>query len=184
MQLKHKHRKPGEKIGAFMLLNRVKAARAGAWLVSCSHCEKVLVKIISDMHKQQSCGCLHFHKTRANAVSTNMYCHLRNRHSKYEGEIISFEYFLHLSEGNCKFCNAQPSNAAKDDYSNEIWKYNGIDRINSHLGYIKGNVQSCCIRCNVAKSNIEENEFIAHVARIYEHLKLANWKQLAKALPK
>ena len=45
---------------------------------------------------------------------------------------------------------------------------NGIDRVDSKLGYLPHNVVSCCRLCNQAKSNLDPQEFIALCRRIAE----------------
>ncbi len=36
----------------------------------------------------------------------------------------------------------------------------GIDRVHNELGYIVGNVTSCCSICNSMKGKLDANEFI------------------------
>ena len=43
----------------------------------------------------------------------------------------------------------------------------GLDRINSDLGYVHGNVRPCCKKCNQAKSNMTEREFKEWILRIF-----------------
>jgi len=45
----------------------------------------------------------------------------------------------------------------------------GIDRIASSLGYVTGNVASCCAPCNYAKRGMSRAEFLAWVERVHEH---------------
>src|SRR5690606_27568041 len=45
---------------------------------------------------------------------------------------------------------------------------NGIDRVNSNLGYTLENIVPCCKRCNWMKLNISLTDFLRHVGRIYE----------------
>lgn len=44
----------------------------------------------------------------------------------------------------------------------------GIDRIDSSLGYLAGNIRTCCKECNIAKNNRSEDDFIASCCRISE----------------
>ena len=46
------------------------------------------------------------------------------------------------------------------------YKYNGIDRVNSELGYELTNCVSCCISCNIAKSDHSYEEFVQLIKRI------------------
>jgi len=45
----------------------------------------------------------------------------------------------------------------------------GIDRVDSGMGYIIGNVVSCCTMCNRMKLNYEIDEFIEQCRKIVEH---------------
>lgn len=47
----------------------------------------------------------------------------------------------------------------------------GLDRKDSSLGYQKGNIVSCCSRCNYAKKNQTEAEFISMCKKVTEKFK-------------
>lgn len=48
-----------------------------------------------------------------------------------------------------------------------------IDRLDSSLGYLKGNVVPCCGWCNVMKTDMPVDEFLSRVRNIYErHVRL------------
>lgn len=51
----------------------------------------------------------------------------------------------------------------------EKYWYNGIDRIDSALGYIEGNVQPCCKEANLAKLNMSEEDFLQLIREIHSH---------------
>lgn len=68
---------------------------------------------------------------------------------------LSYEYVVELLIGNCKYCGI----------SGKL----GIDRIDSNLGYIEGNVVSCCKTCNFAKRTMTEKEFYSWINRIAIH---------------
>lgn len=79
--------------------------------------------------------------------------------------------FLSLTKQNCYYCGCEPSQLIKrnnlDDYT-----YNGIDRIDSSLGYIKNNVVSCCQQCNIMKFDYSMKEFLDRIKLIYnKHIK-------------
>jgi hypothetical protein len=44
-----------------------------------------------------------------------------------------------------------------------------LDRINSDIGYVQGNVRPCCKDCNFAKNAMTETEFKEWLLRIYNH---------------
>lgn len=45
-------------------------------------------------------------------------------------------------------------------------KANGVDRIDSNIGYITNNIVSCCKICNIAKNNLHYNDFISWINRL------------------
>jgi len=49
----------------------------------------------------------------------------------------------------------------------EPLKVNGVDRINSNIGYEINNVVSCCSKCNYAKHMMNKKEFLNWVEKIY-----------------
>lgn len=78
-----------------------------------------------------------------------------------------------LLTGNCFYCGAAPSiRAKKSKYS--VTPSNGIDRVNSKLGYIPGNVVTCCFPCNQLKGAKSQDLLFERVKAIYEHLQLSN----------
>ena len=46
------------------------------------------------------------------------------------------------------------------------YRYNGIDRVDSKIGYVEGNIVPCCEKCNFMKSNLEVDVFLEHVHKI------------------
>lgn len=77
---------------------------------------------------------------------------------------ISFEEFMILSLSKCNYCGSQgtetaKSRASKATLSGGALKLNGIDRINNSLGYIEGNVATCCKMCNISKGDMSYDEF-------------------------
>jgi len=47
-------------------------------------------------------------------------------------------------------------------------RYNvSVDRVNSKIGYVEGNVQLICARINEMKSDMSEDEFLGLVKTIY-----------------
>jgi hypothetical protein len=76
-----------------------------------------------------------------------------------------------LLTSNCYYCGIPPSNTLKTR-NQYIFKYSGIDRIDNSQGYAPGNVVSSCKICNLAKHASDQQEFLATIKRVYEHLNL------------
>lgn len=70
---------------------------------------------------------------------------------------ISFEYFGLLTNSNCFYCGGEGY---------------GVDRINSAIGYIDGNVRPCCGKCNLMKYTHSTDVFMKHIKKIHDHLNL------------
>lgn len=127
-----------------------------------------------------SCGCLNFLKEHRNKKYTPQEASYRSKvcnlisHAKNKGYgwNLSFDYALELIKKDCLYCGNPPSQphnvvsakraknsrmtAKQADYQIVT---NGIDRINSNLGYIIGNVNPCCWICNRAKSDLSLDDF-------------------------
>lgn len=81
---------------------------------------------------------------------------------------LSLEQFRNLVIGDCFYCGSAPMNERKlQHYSNQTFRYNGIDRLDNDKGYVFSNVVSCCRICNKAKLNLTVKEFIVHIEKIY-----------------
>ena len=163
------------------------------WLCECD-CgnEKIVVGNNLSSGKSKSCGCLKkeflskkgnqfgLHKDRQKAMLKVQYSHLKRRHSnnKMSGNVIEFENFVKLSKSKCKYCGVEHSKEIEDRLnesknkkrlSDEVLKINGIDRIDSNIGYTKENSVTCCKFCNFAKHTMSENDFYKWIRRVYEY---------------
>jgi len=162
------------------------------WLCKCK-CgnEKIVVSDNLSSGKSNSCGCLkkeflansgfQFRGTedREYAVLKVQYSHLKRRHKNLnkDGVVIDFNTFKKLSKDKCKYCGIEYSKVLEDrlsersdgkKLSDNIIKINGIDRVDSDLGYTKENSVTCCKYCNFAKHTMSEDDFYKWIRRVYE----------------
>lgn len=87
----------------------------------------------------------------------------RSRKKNFE---LSFDEFKEIVLSNCHYCGNPPS--MKTVYrKTEFVLYNGIDRIDSKLGYTKDNTVPCCEYCNKAKFTMSKEDFRDWVERVY-----------------
>jgi len=135
--------------------------------------------------KSKSCGCArkippNKVKDREYAIKKQLYKTNIEKRSRRLGldYNISLEYYIKLIEQPCFYCGIKDSNCATDRFntkkngrktSDTIVYYNGIDRINSGKGYVKGNVVTSCKYCNTAKNTMTQQEFKEWIVRVYEH---------------
>lgn len=102
------------------------------------------------------------------------------QHHNYNDDNLSFEKFYDLSQKNCFYCNAKPSNSytrIRKECSEEIqnnqklngeFVYNGLDRVDNNLKHSIENVVPCCIICNRLKLNHSFEKFTSIIKLIYK----------------
>lgn len=69
---------------------------------------------------------------------------------------------------SCKYCGAEPERT-KNEFVERCPAYNGLDRIDSSIGYIKENVVSACKYCNYAKHDLSLEDFKSWLIRCYDY---------------
>jgi hypothetical protein len=87
---------------------------------------------------------------------------------------IPFEDFVSLTSSHCFWCKKEPferynTKESKNGYTQDTFKgnqrtegwilYNGLDRIDTEVGYELGNVNPCCKWCNFARNTRTMDEF-------------------------
>lgn len=77
----------------------------------------------------------------------------KNRKIKFD---IDYSYFIKFWQKNCKYCGSTIDTV-------------GLDRINNNLGYIEGNINSCCWTCNSMKKDKSVDEFLMKCFNILEN---------------
>lgn len=86
---------------------------------------------------------------------------------------LSPEKFLHIIKLDCDYCGAEPRiYESKPNYGKGRTVktlMNGIDRVDSSLGYVEGNVVPCCSACNKMKMGVSREEFTMQVLKIAKH---------------
>lgn len=85
---------------------------------------------------------------------------------------LTSEEFESIVTGNCEYCGRKLTQTAKGQgKTSGDFKYTGIDRVNSEVGYVKNNCVSCCWECNDMKKDRTVDEFLTHVERIYNRMR-------------
>jgi len=160
-------------------------------VVDCKcDCGKILKKVVLSKLKDNSTkSCKNcsfqnreFNKERIVTQVEQLYNHniiIRCKDSKKNiSNNLSLEQFKTLIYQNCYYCGDEPKPSLRfknRKYLNsEIILINGIDRIDSDLGYSIENCVSCCTTCNKMKMDLKQNEFILKIEKIMNNLKLRN----------
>jgi len=114
-----------------------------------------------------NCGCLK--RLPEGEASRNNCLRAYKKDAKKRGlewELTKDEAFV-LFSGNCHYCDAQSTNNSKG--VNGDYKYNGIDRLNSNVGYNILNCVSCCKHCNRIKGTMDLDELRQYIVNVYNH---------------
>ena len=86
---------------------------------------------------------------------------------------LTEEQFMSLTQQRCFYCGIEPQQVKNKNGSHTFkrssFTYNGIDRKDNNLGYTVDSCVSCCRVCNVAKSTMTVEQFLAWVSRVYQH---------------
>lgn len=166
------------------------------WKCDCGNEKEYPVKeVICENYK--SCGCLSYllnprgGTTQRNPQMSSWRMLFKRYKSnakfrKYKFE-IDLDQFISICQLDCFYCGEKPKPQNKWNEPNvrkngrkikdsEIKDYevfaNGIDRIDSSVGYTIDNIRPCCKNCNRAKMDLTEESFFNLIQKIYErHIK-------------
>lgn len=115
----------------------------------------------------KSCGCFQseFRKLPEGVATKNMILDDYKTGARKRGLVwdISNDEFDKLIFGKCNFCGVLPNTTRIARRNNGNLTYNGIDRLDNSMGYIKGNIVTCCKICNRAKSNMDLDAFLSWI---------------------
>lgn len=74
---------------------------------------------------------------------------------------LTFKQFCRLRKKTCRYCDKSLPEAGY-----------GVDRLNNKLGYSVKNSVPCCTKCNKAKMDMSEKDFMSHINSIYINFKI------------
>jgi hypothetical protein len=122
-----------------------------------------------------SCGCdrrsqprLDFGESAFNELYGNYIRNARRRNVSFD---LSREEFKELTSSKCFYCDREPEQIQRGGGKNSgVYVYNGIDRIDSSIGYERNNIVPCCGECNTAKNKTSQPSFYAWIDRVHAHI--------------
>jgi hypothetical protein len=94
--------------------------------------------------------------------------YIRGAKSRKHEFSLSFDEFMNIVNKNCFYCGDLPSTKCHAMNGKSSMLFNGIDRINNSIGYIKENCVSCCSICNRAKRDMLLEDWKLWINRITE----------------
>ena len=139
--------------------------------------QKIILGVGVTSGNTKSCGCYRKRNKDKYVLPNNLSVkrhlilqykrHARNRNIEYN---LSEQDFIELISQPCHYCETEPSNTVKTKNFKEGFKYSGIDRIDSSIGYDKENCVPCCEKCNKAKMAMSKEEFLDWIELVYIHM--------------
>lgn len=163
------------------MFSELSGKRSSIYLLRCD-CGNTFEMYLKNLTDVSNCGCITQYKRRKSRQKrgsylpygetsfNSLYIHYRGR-AKYMKQIFTLnkEEFKKLTSGDCTYCGIPPHKKEKDSKIQEkdgVYIYNGIDRVDSSIGYIISNCVSCCEICNKAKRDLSVNDFMTWVLRL------------------
>jgi hypothetical protein len=89
---------------------------------------------------------------------------------------LKHEQVDELVSGPCYYCGYEPKEASVISNRGAVTYLNGLDRIDSDVGYTSHNVVVCCKYCNDAKNSKTLGQFRDHITRLYQNMSAKNWE--------
>lgn len=168
----------GQRFGKVVALHRhAESAKNGSvyWecLCDCGNTKKLTSKVLTT-GKASSCGCLQTININFSYEKEIIRRYRYGAINKGHSWNLTDEMALSLIRSPCYYCGEVGMRARRNkrNPSNTALNINGIDRMNSDLGYEVDNVVPCCSRCNFRKREIPYDEFLEWIKIVYEHMNL------------
>lgn len=169
----------GKRYGRLLVIERAGKVQGGiaTWKCRCD-CGKEAIVRGAELRRGHviSCGCYRVeqrtkHTALGGGAHTSWLYSKCKSDAKRKGIIfdLSNEDFVELISGACFCCGRKGTNTMRHSAIKGEYKYNGIDRIDSTLGYVRGNVRSACWRCNRAKNDTTDEEYWEWLRLIMNH---------------
>lgn len=138
------------------------------WECRCLKCAAITIRPSRRIHATSSCPCVERLADNGSAFNNIVASYRKSAESRGLLFLISTEDCQRLFKLPCAYCGEPPRQIRKVNSS--IYTYNGIDRIDSTIGYIPGNVAPCCKTCNLRKGKMRLSEFKEWIDRVHRCL--------------
>jgi len=149
----------GNKYHKLTALNRSKKKSGNGnyywWFrCDCGTVKEILPSNVVKIHAGVvSCGCTQKARQHGKAwLSQMIYDYVKHAEKLKLTYGLTRDQFEQLTSEPCRYCGEPPRN--------------GIDRLDSSLGYIEANCVPCCKVCNYMKRKMSVMEFIEHTRKV------------------
>jgi len=176
----------GQKFGRLTVIERVNNPTASRektkWKCLCD-CGNIVFTITTKLKNghTNSCGCFKHEELlknqkerglkRRKGIKTPYHQafndYKRNARKDKRELLLTESDFIGLFSKPCFYCGNIDERIYR--YTGETFKINGVDRIDSSKGYTIENTVSCCRKCNVAKHDYSNEQFLNWIKAVYKH---------------
>lgn len=169
----------GKRFGKWKVIERAENTKRGSsqWLCECGSCHRRIVVTSGNLRSGRSSACQQCVK-RLPEGEASFNGLLRQYRSdakeKHRAFTLSKKLFRSLTSSPCHYCAAEPKRLWTRGKTWGHYKYNGVDRKINTRGYTPENCVSCCKDCNFMKKDMNYQEFIDWVRRVYDCLQKRN----------
>ena len=172
----------GKQLGWFTVTGYVPKSDGKEWICKC-RCGNIVYKKTNlikrgNIHPEFNCGCYRhgrypggFDVVAKRILVSRFISQARQRGLEVT---IGTDAIMGLMNSPCHYCGVEKYNKLlikKEPWVGQVYKYNGIDRLDSSKGYIDGNVVACCPMCNEGKMDRLPEEYIEHCRLVSEKAK-------------
>ncbi len=151
-------------------------------LCDCGNTTNVAQTHLKNTNGTRSCGCLRLerlHKAKAIQAGEAGFNYLYRQYVSGAGKrkldfCLSKKDFKILVQQKCTYCGTKPNNKIKNPgckSGHSEFTYNGVDRVDSSIGYTIDNCVTACKSCNFAKGKMSPSEFVSLAKKIVKYQK-------------
>lgn len=168
-----------QRFGRLVAIERADSNALGRakWKCVCD-CGRVVSVLAGSLRSGNTRSCARMEcrprtKPRGMAMAWVTYKKYR-RNAATHGRVfdITFEDFKERTQEPCAYCGGLPKTKTVRSFTNGAYVYNGLDRVDSNIGYTLDNVLTCCWVCNRWKGKMSMAEFVGHCQRVAERRSL------------
>ena len=120
-------------------------------------------------------------KPKVESVINTIYSGYRtNANSRNISFELTKDSFTKLISQTCFYCGQEPIESQFSKSTNRTetkFMHNGVDRLDSKVGYTIENCVPCCSMCNLMKNKFSAEDFLSKIEQIY------NYKQCSTTMP-
>lgn len=123
---------------------------------------------------KKSCGCMRYERLPRFQSAKNILIRSHRNSAKKRNiqDTLTDDEVVSISMLPCYYCGQKFSREVGWAQESGKLMSNGIDRIDSQIGYESGNCVPCCTQCNKMKMDTSESNFLAQCLKICQYQRL------------